>query len=441
MNWLPKKKGLSSRTYGVLAVLVFVLGVASSLFTYFAIDSAGREHILNRAYTMAEMLPPDSVPQLSGTEEDLSNPSYQSLKSLLMRVRSVNSDVRFIYLVGRDQTDELFFYVDSEDADSADYSPPGQVYEEAPWQMLAVFEDGVGRSDGPTPDRWGVWISGYAPIYDSQGQVAALLGIDLPAHAFVMDTLTYAALPLLVSLFIVALLLAALLVRRREMRALEQKAEFLSIASHEIRTPLTGIRWALEDVLSGNAGSPESRSTLSKVHDVAVSLIERINNLLDVTKLEQRGKVTHVEAQMRPFLEEIVKDFTLAARQKDVAIVIDESVSTDLSLQIDEDIMRHVFFNLLSNAVKYTKEGTTVTISYKEAEGHAFSVTDQGSGIPPEEQEQIWSGYHRAGDTSHIEGTGLGLYLVDKAVCLVGGTITLTSEVGKGSRFTVTLPR
>lgn len=438
---LPGAKPIHSRTFVLLATLVFVIGAVSSVYTYISIDRAGRENIKDRAATMAQMLPKDEMLSLKGSEEDVVDPSYQFIKTLLMDVRRVNSDVRFVYLIGQ-RSGELFFFVDSEDSESEDYSPPGQSYEEAPWQMQALFKDGVARSDGPTRDRWGVWISGYAPVYGSNGEVYALLGIDLPAEAFILNALAYAALPLLASLLIVALLLASQRVRAKEERALEQRAEFLSIASHEIRTPLTGVRWALEDVLSTDGLAPTSaKETLIKVHDVSRRLVERVNNLLDVTKLEQKGIFKKTQVSMKVLIDEVAKNFALSANQKKVTIA--QLVPNDVVVSTDENIMRHVFFNLISNAIKYTKDGTEIRITYeKTSKGHEFSVEDQGEGIPEQDRKNIFRGYHRAQTHEHagIEGTGLGLYLVEKAIRLAGGSVSLSDAERGGSRFTVVLP-
>jgi len=445
MSLIPVARRFHTPALAVLAGLLFILGIGASFYTYITIDSAGRTHILDRAHTIAQMLPADSLSALTGTESDIENPVYLDLKTLLADVRSVNSDVRFIYLIGSLPDDTLFFYVDSEESHSEDYSPPGQTYEEAPQEMHDVFKDGVGRSDGPTQDRWGMWISAYAPVYGPDGEVLALLGLDLPAETFIGDALAYAALPFLVSLLLIALIMSVHYIRRKEEVALEQKAEFLSIASHEIRTPLTGVRWALEDMLSSNTPlEAETRSSLTQVHDVATRLIERVNNLLDVTKLEQQGKVTTSPVRMRPFIEDIVKNFALAAQQKKVSVVVEETVPASLELQIDEDVMRHVFFNLLSNAIKYTKEGSVVRVTYEAtATSHHFSVTDEGEGIPVEGERDIFAGYYRSKNHEHrgIEGTGLGLYLVQKALQLVGGSVSVTNKETGGASFTVTLPK
>lgn len=442
MSKLPGKKRIGSTTLIVVSVVVLLVGIVASGFTYLAIDRSGRQSILDRARTMTAILPTERLSALSGDEQDLERSEYKEFKRLLTDARAANSDVRFIYLISK-QGDNLVFLVDSEPASSEDYSPPGQVYDEAPLPMRESFRDGIARSDGPTRDRWGVWVSGYVPVTNAYGEVDALLGIDLPADDFITDALAYASLPFLVALMIFVVLLAAHRVRLREERTLEQRAEFLSIASHEIRTPLTGVRWALEDVLStGKVTDGETARTLGQVHTTAVNLVERINNLLSVTKLEQRGKLNEEIVDMRGLLEEVMESFALAASQKKVSLVLDGSVSSPLLVRTDPGIVRHVFFNLLSNAIKYTKDGTTVEVRYEEGKDHTFVVNDEGTGVPQDARDGIFEGYHRAQMHEHagIEGTGLGLYLVRKALSVAGGRITLR-ESDRGASFAITLPK
>lgn len=442
MSLLPRNSRFASHLLLTVAIVIFFIGVVSSVFTYHALDRSGRESVLDRARTMAAILPHPLLESLSKDDADRTRPEYIELKRLLTEARKANTDVRFVYLVGKKEGD-IVFLADSEPAYSEDYSPPGQIYHEAPDPMRESFTDGVARSDGPTRDRWGVWVSGYVPVTNAHGEVRALLGVDLPARDFIMDALAYASLPLLAALSIVVILLAAYRVRSREERALEERAEFLSIASHEIRTPLTGVRWGLEDILSsGKVTDAGTATLLGQVHTTAVNLVERINNLLSVTKLEQRGAMKAEVVDMRGLLEEVVTSFTLAASQKNVSLVLDGSIASPLLVRTDPGIMRHVFFNLLSNAIKYTKPGTSVTVSYEEGSHHVFVVRDEGEGVPSDAREEIFVGYHRVQMHEHagIEGTGLGLYLVRKALTVAGGTISLR-EANPGAAFVVTLPK
>jgi len=435
--------------FGSLLLITFVLAIGglSASYVYTKVDEAGRTHILERAATIAVAVPQDDLALVTGTEEDLGTVPYESLKEYLVRMRSVNPDARFLYLIGKNPGGELFFYADSESAESPDYSPPGQVYYEATPGMRSVFDDSVRRTEGPDQDRWGIWISGYAPVLDEAGTAVALLGMDLPAQSYIRDAVAYALLPFLLSVLVASGIFVLDRMRRQERLHLELKEEFLSIASHEIRTPLTGIRWAIEGLLKRKNPPLDTRaqSVLSLVHESCLGLIGRVNNLLDLTALE--GKSTSV---LRPeslplgaFLEDLVDSLTLSAQQRRVTLMLDHSVEAAGTVLADRQMLHHVLFNLLTNAIKYTREGTQVSISYEQTLGmHRIRVADQGEGIPAGAEARIFSGYSRTEEAvrSGAYGTGLGLYLVKKAAELHGGSIEVRSLPGKGATFILSLP-
>lgn len=442
----PRQRRARLATALLLAALALA-GIGSAAYVYLQVDRAGRQHILERAATVAVAIEPADLASLSGTPADVGLPAYDHLKSFLWKMRSANADARFLYVIGKRETGELFFYADSESSESPDYSPPGQVYYEATPAMRALFEDGVRVTEGPDRDRWGLWISGYAPVLDADGDVIAIFGMDLPAARYLADAAAYALLPLFLTALLGILMLAVDRTRRQQLRYVEQRAEFLSIASHEIRTPLTGIRWAVEGLLTRQNPplDPKTRTVLALVHESCLALIGRVNNLLDLSKLEDAGS-----ARLRPeeigipaFLEDIADSLALSAAQREVAIVLDDSVARAGTLVADRQMMHHAFFNLLTNAVKYTRAGTPVRVSYEHEGGmHRFRVSDQGDGIPRAEQERIFSGYYRTKDAvkSGQFGTGLGLYLAKKAAELHGGSVTVASEEGQGATFIVTVP-
>ena len=434
--------------YAFAGVAVLVVGVASSLYVYVMVDRTGRAHLVDRVQTVAQAIPGDTLPAISANpgKEDL--PAYTALKDVLIRMRAANHDVRFVYVVGAHTDGSLYFFADSEDSTSLDYSPPGQAYPEATPLMKEVLARGVSGTDGPDRDRWGVWISGYTPVYNSAGRVVALVGVDIPAFEFMATTVAYALLPLLVALIFLVFITSAERIHAREYRAVAQKAEFLSIASHEIRTPLTGIRWAVETVLSSKRSPlpPELRSMLEQVHENTIMLIARINNLLDVTAFETRaGSVLHkTRFAAAPFIQGIADSLKLSAAQRRVTIRIDESVTDAGEILADQQTMHHVFFNLLANAVKYTHEDTEVTVSYRGLPHvHEFSVADEGPGMSAVDARHVFDGYHRTQEAvkSGQYGSGLGLYLARTAVELHGGTVRVESALGAGARFILTLPK
>jgi sensor histidine kinase regulating citrate/malate metabolism len=137
--------------------------------------------LLVRAETIAATINPESIKSLSATLDDLNKPAYQDLKSVMTKLHAVNKDTRFVYVMGL-ADDKQFFYVDSEDPNSKDYSYPGQPYNDADAGDIANHKDGKAYTKGPYVDQWGRWFSAYAPIWDKDGHVVGLVGMDIAAE-------------------------------------------------------------------------------------------------------------------------------------------------------------------------------------------------------------------------------------------------------------------
>jgi len=169
-------------------VVIFLLGVSLLLWAgvnwwhLSGVNKDMRQAILEPTNVLAKAIDQWQIKSLVGSEVDVGTPDYERLKEQLASVISVNENFSFFYLMGQKNNGNIFFLVDSEPADSVDYSPPGQEYPEATKVLLSVFETGKMAIEGPVTDRWGTWISVLVPIKDSQtGQLLAVLGGDINA--------------------------------------------------------------------------------------------------------------------------------------------------------------------------------------------------------------------------------------------------------------------
>lgn len=230
-------------------------------------------------------------------------------------------------------------------------------------------------------------------------------------------------------------------------RATRLKDEFMASMSHELRTPLNailGLAEALQEEVYGSLTDRQHKS-LRTIEHSGKHLLDLITDILDLSKIES-GKM---ELQLAPIslnrLCESSLTFVKQQAQKK-KIKLSTKISADLeTIEVDERRLRQVLINLLNNAVKFTPEGGEVCleISSNSEEGILqFSVVDTGIGIAPENLDKLFKPFMQL-DSSlsrRYAGTGLGLALVRRIVELHGGSIFLESELGKGSRFTVTLP-
>lgn len=423
---------------------VTLLGIAVTVYVYETVDTFLRQGVMERAETIASSLDPERITALSGDQSDLSNPSYESLKSRMLDIHGVNHDSRFVYLMGKRETGEIFFFVDSENPSSQDYSPPGQTYDEASDLVRGMFDTKQSAIEVAS-DRWGYWVSGLAPIVDLRtGKAIAVAGIDIDMRSYVPTLIAYALIPLSVTIILLLILLMAYRRRLEEERRINARAELLAIASHEIRAPLTGIRWAAESILTNTEGLPENiRTKLGRVYESSLLIIDRISNLLTANALEQKGQ-SHPfgPVPLRPQIENAISMITLVADEKSLAISLDSSLTDSVEIQGDIEKIQTLFSNLISNAVKYAEKNTTIRVGYTErVDSYVIIISNQGEPIPQKDLPHIFSGYYRGSNVAgKTEGTGMGLFLVQKIVAIHGGSVSVDSK-GTETIFTVIFPK
>ena len=137
----------------------------------------------------------------------------------MMQIRSGDTDIRFAYLLGQRPDGTVFFYVDSEPPDSADYSPPGQVYPEASAALKDTFSSGRETTEGPVTDRWGTWVSGFVPVTDTMtGKVIAVIGTDVDSRDWNIQIIKASAPAVIAMLILVFLLLVFFYILERNER-------------------------------------------------------------------------------------------------------------------------------------------------------------------------------------------------------------------------------
>ena len=231
----------------------------------------------------------------------------------------------------------------------------------------------------------------------------------------------------------------------RQLEAASQhKSEFLANMSHELRTPLNAIIGFSDVLLQGMFGDTNEKQTeyLRDILSSGQHLLSLINDILDLSKIE----AGRMELDLSPFhLGTAIDDAMLLMRERAArrGLELERHIDDSLGeIRADQRKVKQVVLNLLSNAVKFTPEGGSIGVRATVSDGLAeISVTDTGVGIATEDHELVFQEFRQVGQMEkRAEGTGLGLALCRKFVELHGGRIWVTSELGKGSTFTFTLP-
>jgi adenylate cyclase len=234
---------------------------------------------------------------------------------------------------------------------------------------------------------------------------------------------------------------------RQLQQASEHKSQFVSSVSHELRTPLNAII-GLTDMLVTNAarfGTEKAKEPLQRVHRAGTHLLGLINQVLDLSKIEAgKLELNPQTVQLAPLIEEVIGTARQLAEQNQNRLLVEAQQNLG-SLTVDSMRLRQILLNLLSNAFKFTTEGEVTLRARRVADGRDWielAVADTGIGMTAEQQAKLFGEFTQADATTaqRFGGTGLGLAITRKLARMMGGDVTVTSESGKGSVFTVRLP-
>ena len=238
-------------------------------------------------------------------------------------------------------------------------------------------------------------------------------------------------------------------VRRQAEKASIAKSEFLANMSHEIRTPMNAII-GLNDIIMEECGDTEIYAYANDVKSAAKNLLTIINDILDLSKVEAgKMELVNVNYYIKSMADEVIGMMDMAASQRGLILKYECDETIPCRYRGDDGRIKQILINILSNAIKFTKKGYVRTYITgkpgKDADEEllTFCVEDTGCGIREEDLEKIFEDFRQVDSKRNrsVDGTGLGLAIVKQLVELMGGTIKVESEYGKGTMFTITIPQ
>ncbi len=229
--------------------------------------------------------------------------------------------------------------------------------------------------------------------------------------------------------------------------ASQHKSQFVANMSHELRTPLNAIIGLTEMMVTNAArfGTEKAREPLQRVNRAGTHLLGLINQILDLSKIEAgKLELTSQTVQLAPLIDEVIETARQLAEQNknSLAVEAQENLGT---ITLDPMRLRQILLNLLSNACKFTEQGEVKLRARRVRNGRDWiemAVADTGIGMTADQQAKLFGEFSQAEATTaqRFGGTGLGLAIARKLARMMGGDVTVTSEPGKGSVFTVRLP-
>ena len=236
--------------------------------------------------------------------------------------------------------------------------------------------------------------------------------------------------------------------RDQALKANQAKSTFLANMSHEIRTPMNAMLGYAQILYEEDNLTVEQKQSLKIIQDSGNHLLGLINEILDLSKVEAGAMELHLERfHLNTFVQSISNLFHIRCQQKQLTWQVNVQAPHERSLYADQGKLRQILINLLGNAVKFTEQGQ-ITLTIKESHHeeqrevalYEFIVQDQGEGIAQDQQYKVFSPFQQSSHIHEKSGTGLGLAISLRYAELMRGHLTLQSELGEGSCFTLAVP-
>jgi signal transduction histidine kinase/CheY-like chemotaxis protein len=473
----PARTVIRPSREGILAGgAVFVAACLSGLTLYLRAKAAFQEEVcaglVRTAAAAAALVDGDAHETLVSRQQETSD-AYRRALVPLQRIQHSDPQIKFIYtcVLRHGQVRFVLDPTPPGDADGdgvEDRSGIMDEYAEASEELRHALREQIPLAESsPTVDRWGTFLSGYAPFTTSDGRFAGVVGVDLTIDRYLerlaglrQAALIGAGVALLTSLLVGLSVYALRRTAARSARHLDRmvlhlgrardeaeaatlaKSEFLANMSHEIRTPMNGVIGVAE--LLAQAGlTAQQRDLVDLIRQSADSLMTIINDVLDFSKIEA-GKLTLDRRPVDPLVtaEEVVALLEPTATEKGLRLLIDAAPDVPRCLVTDSIRFRQVLANLVSNAVKFTLQGRVRVDLERASDRLRVTVSDTGIGIAEEKLGKLFVEFTQADSstTRRFGGTGLGLAISKQLVGLMGGTIGARSRAGVGSAFWFTLP-
>lgn len=402
------------------------------------------------------------------------DPDYLAMIAAQIRWLKANPYVSDIYTFRKSADGSVMLVVDSEtdyDGDGKYLGPReartriGEVYPQANMALERAFCGESVFDSVPVTDRWGTWISAYVPMRNDDGDIEAVLGVDFDAAHWLAAqaqartnamVLLVVIVVILVASSTVTSILRADIVQRQtvaaELRRAKEAAEaataaktlFLANMSHEIRAPMTAILGYAELLLDPNQSHTDRIESVRTIQRHGEHLLAIINDILDLSKIEAgRMVIERIACNPATIVAEVCSMVRSRAAAKGLAFDARLDGPIPATIHTDPTRLRQILLNLTSNAVKFTEHGRIQLVTRLRRDGErprlVFDVIDTGIGLTADQQQVLFQPFTQA-DPSHSRrfgGTGLGLSISRRLAEALGGEITVRSEHGIGSTFTV----
>lgn len=470
--------GWSPSRVGVLSLLALALPMLVTIWNmYRRADLISRESIQNQLLSAARSIAQQVDPELHGTFQ---SPDQEQSKSYVKQIQSMAAlkaaldtygVLKFAYTC-IESGGQIRFVLDTTPAGDADQDGKDdkshimERYEHSSATLRKTLQTGFSAVDVvPYQDRWGTFMSAYAPIFNASHQVIGVAGVDMSLTDYeqqregVRQMAIISAVGAVCLAFMGSLAVAAYHRRLQRsidtlvaagdevMSAARAKSDFLAAMSHELRTPMNAVIGTTE-MLSETQLDSQQRSFVNTVQRSSESLLNMITDVLDFSQMDAGHiAVTRVPMSPRKMLGDLQAHVLPAVEAKKLSLILEIDSSCPERVLGDPEHLRQVMRHLIMNAIKFTDAGS-ITISLTQEtlrmgdQGLHFVVRDTGIGIADEQQQRLFQPFVQldGSTTRRHGGTGIGLAICRRLCDAMDGQLWVESELGEGSAFHALIP-
>jgi signal transduction histidine kinase/DNA-binding response OmpR family regulator len=451
-------KHLAFNMFVISFLILLASSIVNNYFIHFFVDTI-EHNVKHRLISVAEYLASSvSTEELDKFREeaDMELWDYKDLKLRLAEF-AIKAGVLYVYFLRPlDDNLQYQYIIDNDYVDSTrvDLSTPPISHDGYPGLKVAQegkpYYSGLGSYDVD----WEGLISADVPVFDKDGNVKAIAGVDIEDKdiIFAWQLMVVLTIVQIVSVTLVfASGLLSLTRLRNEARnareaqskaknANEAKSKFLATMSHEIRTPMNAIIGISEIEIHRNDSSEETRNALVRIYNSGYMLMGIINDILDLSKIETgKFEIVPVKYDTASLISDTTQLNMMRIGNKPIKFILKVPENLPAELFGDELRIKQVLNNLLSNAFKYTKKGQVTLEMYMEATFLVAKISDTGLGMTKDQIARLFDEYSRFNMEANrtVEGTGLGMSITKNLVEMMHGSIEVESEPNVGSTFTV----